>query len=278
HNDIFHNSVNNLLAGQHINSDNLEPFEQGLYGLSEMLTEGFFALLNAGVIKREVDGCLIHASFFLGSPHFYRTLAAMDKTLHKKIGMMPVSYVNELYGQEWEKRRARVNARFVNSAIMATLMGDVVSDGIENGQVINGVGGQYNFAAQAFALNDAHSIITLRATRQRHGKVESNIRWRYGHTTLPRHLRDIIVTEYGVADLRGKSDAQVIAAMLNITDSRFQKALLKQAKDAKKIAADYQIPAEFSCNTPARIHEALANSHTLEHLPTFPLGCDFTPQ
>jgi len=278
HNDIFHNSVNNLLAGQHINSDNLEPFEQGLYGLSEMLTEGFFALLNAGVIKREVDGCLIHASFFLGSPHFYRTLAAMDKNLHKKIGMMPVSYVNELYGQEWEKRRARVNARFVNSAIMATLMGDVVSDGTENGQVISGVGGQYNFAAQAFALKDACSIITLRATRQRHGKVESNIRWRYGHTTLPRHLRDIIVTEYGVADLRGKSDAQVIAAMLNITDSRFQNALLQQAKDAKKIAADYQIPPEFCRNTPERIASALANSHALEHLPAFPLGCDFTQQ
>src|SRR5690606_20913064 len=122
----------------------------------------------------------------------------------------------------------------------------------------------------------ARSIITLRATRQRHRKVESNIRWRYGHTTLPRHLRDIIVTEYGVADLRGRSDAQVVAAMLNITDSRFQKALLQQAKDAKKIAVDYQIPVEFCRNTPERITSALANSHTLEHLPTFPLGCDFS--
>jgi len=276
HNDIFRNSINNLLAGQHIHSDNLAPFEQGLYGLSEMLTEGFLALLNAGIIRREVDGCLIHASFFVGSPHFYRTLAALDKRLHKKISMMPVSYVNQLYGDEWEKRRARLDARFVNSAIIATLMGDVVSDGTENGQVISGVGGQYNFAAQAFALNGARSIITLRATRQRHGKTESNIRWRYGHTTLPRHLRDIIVTEYGVADLRGKSDAQVIAAMLNITDSRFQNELLQQAKAAKKIAADYQIPREFCRNTPARIQKALANSQMLEHLPTFPVGCDFT--
>ena len=52
--------------------------------------------------------------------------------------------------------------------------------------------------------------------------MHSNIRWAYGHQTIPRHLRDVTVTEYGVADLRGKSDADVIAAMLAVTDSRFQ--------------------------------------------------------
>ena len=93
---------------------------------------------------------------------------------------------------------------------MATLMGAVISDGLENGQVVSGVGGQYNFVAQAFALHGARSILTVEATRQ--AGVESNIRWSYGHETIPRHLRDIIVTEYGVADLRGKSDADVIAA------------------------------------------------------------------
>ena len=70
---------------------------------------------------------------------------------------------------------------------------------------------------------------------QRHD-AQSNIRWDYGHTTIPRHLRDIVVTEYGVADLRGKSDRDVIAAMLAITDSRFQDELMRQAKDAGKTA------------------------------------------
>ena len=131
-----------------------------------------------------------------------------------RIQMMPVSFTNELYGDEAAKRRARVDARFVNNAMMATLMGAAISDGLENGQVVSGVGGQYNFVAQAFALAGARSILALEATRQAGARTQSNIRWNYGHKTIPRHLRDIFVTEYGVADIRGKSDADVIAAML----------------------------------------------------------------
>ncbi len=149
--------------------------------------------------------------------------------------MTAISYVNELYGDEDEKRRARVNARFLNDAMMATLLGDVISDGLDDGRIVSGVGGQYNFVAQGFALEGARSAIVLHATRTAKGKAQSNIRWRYGHTTIPRHLRDIIVTEYGVADIRGKTDRDVIAAMLAITDSRFQDELLRQAKDAGKI-------------------------------------------
>ena len=72
----------------------------------------------------------------------------------------------------------------------------------------------------------------LRATRAARRRTTSNIRWNYGHTTIPRHLRDVVVTEYGVADLRGKTDRDVIAAMLAVTDSRFQNELLRQAQDA----------------------------------------------
>ena len=79
--------------------------------------------------------------------------------------MMPVSFTNALYGDEEAKRRARVDARFVNNAMMATLMGAAVSDGLEDGQVISGVGGQYNFVAQAFALEGARSILALEAAR-----------------------------------------------------------------------------------------------------------------
>ena len=133
--------------------------------------------------------------------------------------MTSISFVNELYGDEDTKRRARTNARFLNDAMMATLLGDVISDGLEDGRIVSGVGGQYNFIAQGFALEGARSAILLHATRAAGRKAQSNIRWRYGHTTIPRHLRDIIITEYGVADIRGKSDSEVIAAMLAITDA-----------------------------------------------------------
>jgi len=189
---------------------------------------------------------------------------------------MPVSFTNELYGDEDIKRRDRVDARFINNAMMATLMGAAVSDGLEDGQVVSGVGGQYNFVAQAFALRGARSILTVEATRQAGAKTQSNIRWSYGHETIPRHLRDVIVTEYGVADLRGKSDAEVIAAMLGVADSRFQSELARQAKDAGKLPKNFEIRAAQRENLPERVASALKPAREAGLLPSFPFGSDFT--
>ena len=251
-------------------------FEQGLYGVSEMLFEAFLGLIDAGILKREVDGVLLHGAFFLGPKSFYRTLRDMTPGQIARIQMMPVSFTNELYGDEDLKRRARIDARFVNNAMMATLMGAVISDGLEDGQVVSGVGGQYNFVAQAFALRGARSILTVEATRQAGAKTQSNIRWSYGHETIPRHLRDVVVTEYGVADLRGKSDADVIAAMLQVADSRFQSELARQAKDAGKLPKSFEIPAAYRENHPDRIAGALKPAREAGLLPSFPFGSDFT--
>jgi hypothetical protein len=190
--------------------------------------------------------------------------------------MMPVSFTNEIYGDEDLKRRARIDARFVNNAMMATLMGAAISDGLENGQVVSGVGGQYNFVAQAFALAGARSVLTVEATRQAGARPQSNIRWRYGHETIPRHLRDVMVTEYGVADIRGKSDADVIAAMLGVADSRFQADLARQAKDAGKLPNSFEIPSAHRENYPERIARALKPARDAGLLPLFPFGTDFT--
>lgn len=252
------------------------PFATGLYGVSEMVFEAFLGLIEAGVLKREIDGAVLHGAFFLGPQSFYRALREMTPDERARIQMTAVSFTNELYGDEAAKRRARVDARFVNNAMIATLMGAAISDGLDNGQVVSGVGGQYNFVAQAFALEGARSILTLESTRREKGGVVSNIRWTYGHATIPRHLRDIVVTEYGVADLRGKADADVIAAMLNVTDSRFQDQLMRQAIDAGKLPRDHRIPAAHCDNTPARIAAALSPARTAGLLPSFPFGSDFT--
>jgi Acetyl-CoA hydrolase/transferase C-terminal domain len=251
-------------------------FENGLYGVSEMLTEAFLGLIDAGILKREVDGVVLHGAFFLGPKSFYRALREMTPGQIARIQMMPVSFTNELYGDENLKRRARVDAHFVNNAMMATLMGAAISDGLENGQVVSGVGGQYNFVAQAFALVGARSVLTVEATRQAGARPQSNIRWSYGHETIPRHLRDVFVTEYGVADIRGKSDADVIAAMLQVADSRFQGELARQAKDAGKLPKGFEIPAAHRENFPERIASALKPAREAGLLPTFPFGSDFT--
>jgi Acetyl-CoA hydrolase/transferase C-terminal domain len=155
-------------------------------------------------------------------------------------------------------------------------LGAAVSDGLDNGQVVSGVGGQYNFVAQAFALPGARSILALEATRQTGGKAQSNIRWNYGHETIPRHLRDVFVTEYGIADVRGRSDADVIAAMLSITDSRFQDELARVAKDAGKLPRGFEISSAYRDNTPDRIAAALEPAREAGLLPSFPFGSDFT--
>jgi hypothetical protein len=251
-------------------------FEKGLYGVSEMLFEAFLGLIDAGILKREVDGVVLHGAFFLGPRSFYRALREMTPDQIARIQMMPVSFTNELYGEEDAKRRARVDARFVNNAMMATLMGAAISDGLENGQVVSGVGGQYNFVAQAFALPGARSILTVEATRPAGAQTQSNIRWSYGHETIPRHLRDVVVTEYGVADIRGKSDAEVIAAMLQVADSRFQDELMRQAKDAGKLPRNFEIPAAYRDNRPEKIVAALKPAREAGLLPSFPFGSDFT--
>ena len=254
----------------------LSPFIDGLHGLSEMLVDAFLPLIDAGILKREVDGALLHAGFFLGPAEFYRALREMPKKDLARLRMVSVSFTNQLYGDETDKRRSRVKARFINRAMMATALGAVVSDGLEDGRVVSGVGGQFNFVAQAFALNDARSVITLRATRISGTTVQSNIRWAYGQATIPRHLRDIVVTEYGVADLRGKSDEEVVHAMLGVTDSRFQSELLRQAKDSGKVARDFEIPPGQRINTPQRIVAALAPMKARGLLPPYPFGTAFT--
>jgi acetyl-CoA hydrolase/transferase-like protein len=251
-------------------------FDKGLYGVSEMVFEAFLGLIEAGILKRAVDGAILHGAFFVGPKSFYRALREMKPEEISRICMMPVSFTNALYGDEEAKRAARLDARFVNNAMMATLMGAAVSDGLESGQVISGVGGQYNFVAQAFELAGARSLLTLEASRFAGRKVLSNIRWSYGHETIPRHLRDVFVTEYGVADVRGKSDADVIAAMLAIADSRFQDELARQAKDAGKLPRGFEIPAAHRENFPERIVAALKPVREAGLLPSFPFGSDFT--
>ncbi|WP_208022549.1 acetyl-CoA hydrolase/transferase C-terminal domain-containing protein [Desulfonema ishimotonii] len=225
-------------------------------------------------------GTLIHAGFFLGPNQFYEALRDMSEAERKQINMTSVQHVNQLYGCPYASQRLKTlqrrHGRFVNAALMVTLSGAVISDGLENGEVISGVGGQYNFVSMAHALPDARSVIMVRSTRPKGREIHSNILWNYGHTTIPRHLKDVVVTEYGIADLRAKTDREVIAALLNITDSRFQDELLREARRAKKLPRDYRIPDAFRENLPGRSEAILAPFREKGFFPAFPYGTDFT--
>jgi acyl-CoA hydrolase len=252
-------------------------------------SEGQFApaLLNTPAGRRNLlalctgrqlcGGILLHGSFFLGPRGFYAALRDLPEAERRQFSMCGVSFVNQLDGTDQALKIAqRRHGRFLNSTMMMTLLGAAVSDGLTDGRVVSGVGGQYNFVAMAHSLPDARSILTLRSTREKNSKVTSNILWNYGNTTIPRHLRDVVVTEYGVADLRGLSDQDVIAAVLNIADSRFQDGLKREAQAAGKLRADYQIPELHRNNTPRTLEERFILARARGLFSEFPFGTDFT--
>ncbi|MBA1204066.1 acetyl-CoA hydrolase/transferase family protein [Pseudomonas capeferrum] len=255
-----------------------ESFGQGLYGCSEMFVSGLLALAEAGVVRRPVDeqGTLVHGGFFLGPQAFYQRLREMPLERRGQFSMCAISYINELYGQEKLKRRQRRHARFINTVFSVTLLGAGIADQLEDGRVLSGVGGQYNFVAQGHALENARSILLLRSWRESGGEVSSNLLWEYGHCTIPRHLRDIVITEYGIADLRGQTDSEVIARLLAISDSRFQASLMERAKEAGKLPRDFRLEARYTDNTPDRL-EAIRRRHP-RLFPEYPLGSDFTAE
>ncbi|MGB9430417.1 MAG: acetyl-CoA hydrolase/transferase C-terminal domain-containing protein [Gammaproteobacteria bacterium] len=223
-------------------------------------------------------GVLLHGAFFLGSNWFYNELRNMPEPERRLFAMTAVSKVNEIFGDVQLEQSQHRHARFLNICMKMTLLGAAVSDTMADGQVVSGVGGQYNFVAMAHALKEGRSILMLKSVREEHSRLISNLVWNYAQCTIPRHLRDIVITEYGIAELRGKQDWEVITALLNICDSRFQDELLKQAQRAGKIPVDYRIPELFRQNRPEKLRAGLAAFQAVGLFPEFPFGSDFSPE
>ena len=260
-----------LVEGRLVASERSAPADLSTPAARAGVAAGFLG-------ERLRGGRLVHACFFLGPQGFYQALRDLRRAERELIEMTGISFVNELYGDEELKRAQRRHARFVNTGLMATLTGAVVSDGLEDGRVVSGVGGQYNFVAMAHELDEGRSILMIRSTREHEGETRSNVVWSYGHATIPRHLRDLVVTEYGIADLRGKTDAEVIAAMLEVADSRFQEDLLERARRAGKIAAGYRLPERCRENTPERLERQLGPYRKRGMFAELPYGTDLTAE
>jgi acyl-CoA hydrolase len=224
-------------------------------------------------------GALVHAGFFLGPQAFYAWLRELPEDKRKQIAMRTIGRINDISGEEALNRAQRRDARFINTTMMITLFGAAVSDGLESGEIVSGVGGQYNFVAMAHALEDARSVLQVRSTRIKSGgAVASNIVHSYGHTTIPRHLRDIVVTDHGIADLRAKTDGEVVEAMLAVTDSRFQDELAEQAKRAGKLDTGYDVPEIHRDNRMESYKAVLESFRERGLFPAYPFGSDLTEQ
>ncbi|MBK7147073.1 MAG: acetyl-CoA hydrolase [Xanthomonadales bacterium] len=221
-------------------------------------------------------GRYLHGAFWLGTRLLQEWLGALDGADYDGLCMTRVAHINQLYGgREALDIAQRHQPRFFNTCMMATVFGAAVSDGLADGQLVSGVGGQYNFVAMAQEIPNGRSALTLRATRDNAHGTQSNIVWNYGHVTIPRHLRDLVITEYGIADLRGATDEECIQRMLAICDARFVEELANRAKAAGKLARDYVLPDAIRANTPQGLYQRLRATGALSELPKWPFGADF---
>ncbi|HLF29407.1 MAG TPA: acetyl-CoA hydrolase/transferase C-terminal domain-containing protein [Xanthomonadales bacterium] len=246
---------------------------------NNLASPGVRNFLRAHALGAKLSGgAILHSAFFLGSKWMYDTLNAMTADERSLFQMTGVSRINQLYGHESMNRAQRLEGRFINTTMKVTLLGAASSDQLDNGQVVSGVGGQYNFVAMAHALERGRSILMLRSHRGSGKRATSNIVWEFPHATIPRHLRDMVVTEYGVADLRSAGDEEVIQKMICIADSRWQEQLRDAAAAAGKLDPAWRIPDTYRRNTPQWLSEQLRPWRDSGVISDYPFGSDFTAE
>jgi len=118
----------------------------------------------------------------------------------------------------------------VNSALEVDLLGQVNAESVD-GRQVTGIGGQFDFVLGAARAERGRSIIALPATAARGSR--SRIVGRLGagaRVTTPRFLADYVVTEHGVAALRGKSDAGRARALLHIAGPAFREMIEREVR------------------------------------------------
>jgi acyl-CoA hydrolase len=285
----YHIGLQRLINEGLINPDNLndntvELLQKKKIVHDPLTSEDIEFLNHWGILNGEQKGKilkhgkLMHAGFFLGPNNFYEWLKNLPESERRLFAMKSVLKINQLYGHEEIDRLHRKNARFINTCMMTTMSGAHVSDGLADGRLISGVGGQFNFVAMVQELPDGHSVITMRSTRTSKGVVQSNIVLNYGHITVPRHMRDILVTEYGIAFLRGKTDSEIIQELVKVCDSRFQNELVEQGIASGKLESEYKIPKAYQNNYPKKYEEVLSNYKREGFFKPFPFGTDLTDE
>jgi acyl-CoA hydrolase len=120
----------------------------------------------------------------------------------------------------------------VNSALEVDLLGQVNAESV-GGRQISGIGGQFDFVLGSSRAEGGRSIIALPSTGR--GGAVSRVVARLGtgaRVTTPRFLADAVVTEHGVADLRGKSDAGRARALIRVAHPDYREALEREALTA----------------------------------------------
>ncbi len=196
---------------------------------SEMVSDGVMKLVEAGVIncaRKTLHQGKIVISFAMGSKGFYEWL---DK--NPMVEAYPVDYVNDprVIGKN-------DNLISINSALSVDFFGQVAADCMGGGKQYSGVGGQVDFVRGSRFSKNGRSIIALPSTAAKGTASRICAMLEPGQpVTTSRNDVDYVVTEHGVAKLRGQTNAARAKALISLAAPQFREGLLRQARDLYKL-------------------------------------------
>jgi len=193
----------------------------GGYGVhSEMFTTGLMRLCKAGKVtndhKGEFDGISV-TTFAAGTAELYEWLDG-----NEDVRFLPVDIVNS--PENISRNREMIT---INGAMSVDLAGQVIADTI-GGSQFSGIGGHEDFIAGAGLELTDRSLICLPSTTTVDGELVSRIAGKAAAgsiVTTPRHQVDVVITEFGVAELAGKTVRERAFAMAAIAHPDFRDEL-----------------------------------------------------
>lgn len=190
---------------------------------SEMITDGVIELVKTGVInnrKKTFHPGKIVASFCVGTQALYDFV---DENPH--VEFYPSSYVNKA-----SNIARNDNMVSINSAIEVDLTGQVVADSIGY-QFYSGIGGQVDFVSGASMSKGGKPIIALPSTAKNGtvSRITSHIAEGAGVVTSRGNVH-YVVTEYGVASLKGKSIRERALELIRVAHPKFRPQLLEEVR------------------------------------------------
>ena len=198
---------------------------------SELFSDGVIDLVEAGVItnsQKKLHTGKITAGFVLGSKRLYDWVD--DNPL---IELHPTEYINDPFVIAQNDRQVAIN-----SAIEVDLTGQICADSIGT-KLYSGVGGQLDFVYGASRSKDGIPIIALPSTATLKdgtevSRIVSTLRSGAGVVTTRNHVH-YVVSEFGIADLYGKTIRQRAGSLINIAHPDFRAKLTAEAKQLNYI-------------------------------------------
>ncbi|NPV91151.1 MAG: butyryl-CoA:acetate CoA-transferase [Firmicutes bacterium] len=192
---------------------------------SEMFVDAFLKLYQAGKItgNKKLDPGKMVWTFAMGSKELYEFVDG--NSIHL---CCPVEYVNDI-----QTIATLDNMVSINSCLELDLFGQVNSES-DGFQHIGGNGGQLDFVLGAYASKGGQSFLCTPSVRTgKNGVKTSQIKAVLSAgsiITVPRQVVHNVVTEYGIANLKGKSTWQRAEALISIAHPDFQEELIQGAE------------------------------------------------